>query len=1405
MEIKTTLPRQKTPTAVRVQTLTKEVEEEAVFSMDEATSAVSNPEPASVGGKLAVVKAVRMDKRKQRLRPDAPPVGDVEKKKRVRERRKVKRAAEGPALVSAVESVTRYFNNQYLQMTLIPNVDEGYLWVQMRGLGLPMTPQQQDLIITQNAQRVGMGLPPMMEASLPWAQTGILNYAPVRQSLKDVGFEEFTNFFGDSNTLFFAMELSLAKELGLFRVDWVGATPVNDEDWANGGNGPYLASEGYGQFDAMDTSEDVEQGEGAAALEQELAEERAQYEEYLRGRLSRNPNTFALDSQLPIAKPTVQERGAGVLPPSVAAGNPGPEPLPPIPEGDGAQGVLISQGQMDRWADEVMCMANLNMARARNLILSLSELGYDPADTPATVDLRNRIFAAIEAGAYDTSETFYALQKRIDQFFESAIFPDCENLASRSPPPRPGAPSPVETVNDASYDRGGTGDPKSPMHPGYTPGSPAFSPMNPAPSEAIQLIVAADRLRLTTGKISSFGYIVDVYKELYNLAYTPAGVGKWPPAMDELHRQITSLVDMQAVYVRGMKHPSLWSWTSDCLDFLFSWPEVRKLVTFDLYDTGDGGPGRRRYKMKSLAQVKVDEASTVPQPASNNKDDEEEDARVAAIGRMEDGDESEDDEDDEDDESLAKRLAKLKSKKPSVRPTGPPDPPPDAASQARSLQQQQVDTIQKAAQMKKPAAAAYHPIVDYRERFGYKMIMEHNGGMLPAGLDPKDEVAVRKWVQFLLIPTVTQRKSYFYLRTDPMPVHSRVQDFFASKTIITDKQFIYNSPALPEGAYTPPWAPKNLFTLADADGGGMRVYSMQADQEQSMGFFGLQQLNHVFDHMMLKGKVMFSVADKKAIQFFPDEFVCSNVWWWESKLKFLPTSLYWKEIGKGSYNRAYKLLEPSATGDKLPDHFTVLPPTRVGYGLSLGQQGLEKLYAATKQNGLIKRVAYYDRSDDDYGLQRAIRESMLAGLASSMGFGPRIFATYIIPQKEVKGNLQDLQLAEVRMNPGDANFVFGDPLYRAVPAPEGEKPEPHHLPAPFYNRARRWDGKGRNGTALDSEATPLSLDGNFLSYQSAPYKKLVVVMEAYQDDLSKLRISDATDAQKNLYVEELWACMTKMAEGGILHGDIKPGNMVFRNWKDSDEANKPWTGIEIKAIDFDPFYVKLCPWLPWRVLLLINMACFLAFGRCNYPSNVLWIKMRGRMKKLFEEVNNKYPDGIAGAFRALKPVDDRTRGPETLPGMGEDFRNPRYPGGREANLSDDIYNLYNDEFEAARAFQFWVENYLARRCFKEGFQLREAPGPSSMLARLMAYIKDSKLKNAQIPADPARPGVFPFAASAAGTGACGGGVRVKGDDSSSSNSDSDSSSDEEGQDVDYGLGTGIVDPRPLWGGVKWGA
>ena len=1291
-----------------------------------------------IGGKLKLTDArrEREDKRADQQRRGPDPANTIEKQQRMRQRREKQRerVMGNPDLPNQKDTVAGYFIKGYLKLTLVNNVDEGYVLVSTPGLGGVLLPAQIAYLQADRMQRVAMGLPPL--DVLPWEREnqGILQYGPATDALEAVGFGKFVNFFGRVDTSYYAMEVPLATELGLFRSDWFSDPPQQfDQNWAAGGDGPYISQPDILAPTALDGPEVPIDGNDdnpdPDALAR-IAEEEAYYASYVRLR-AEQPGTYDMDRQLPVAPPTIVETSEGAVPPSQAAGNPG---LGPIPEGSETLPPTASPQEIKAWADQfVVGCWRMTVERNHNDIdgrayrpsrFDIEQQGqrlyrddfFDAADEPWLVDLRAEIDGARDNWGYERAPLMAAIAAQVQKYLDRV---------EPWPEVKPHLDGPAASLV-AALDHKLADMRRSAEARGY--------PYMPGQQE---LDSAADGVKNLIEE--------RIFRD---------------PIPDQLVlSELTKIMDAAFVFrpVQGWMHASKWQLTNEILNFVFmKYPEVRAALDRDRpQGGGSGGPGAYVYIWESAWKARVEAMGPLFEPMSPSYSMGTPGAPGSAPPSTPPGTRPGAPSPGASSDSAPPRASAV------VPPGGPPDAPPSSRANSRSVQEVQVAVVKRSAQMVRPPATAYHPIVDITTTHLWTKTLRAMGTPGAPGVWTSDQIAK------ILIPTISKRSDVFFIKTAPLKQWTNLHGFF------TDQSYAVTGAYYQMKAGTPlrkqPLIPGKIFNPSDIDGNKDDpttdvTFATQADHVQSLGFFGSEQLQHVYEHMVHRGNVMFSVNLGKAMQFFPAEFVCSNVWWWESRLNQKPQSLEWDKIGSGSFNKAYRLRNADVTQGRLPDHFLFLPPTRIGYGMTLGQPGIEKAFAPTKQNGMIMRIAYYPGlGGDPYGMQSVVRELMLSALASSAGFGTKIYAAYVIPAGAYPPS--------IAMNPRDANAAFADPLYRAEYGQTPPGPQPHNKPTHAWYASRTyWDVTG-----IRVAPGPAFVSPSFETAKQNPWRKMVVVMESFADHVGELRMEN--DQQNGAMATALWKSLEKMSETGFLHMDIKYLNMVQRTWrKDNTEVTRanPWNAVEIRAIDFDPKFVKLCPWLPKEVLLLIHIVCYMAFNKCFDKHPGVYGKLSKKINDLHKLVNERYPDGIAGAFRALMPPINETRGPANLPGV------PGYTNPRVDRSDTAIFQMFNDEWEAARVFYHWFDNYMQTRACSNAFS--NGPTGTSMLARLMSYAKVNSLRQANPPADARKPGVFDIGGAASG-GACG----AKGSDAS----------DDKGDQISVSIDMG----RGLWGDI----
>ncbi len=598
-------------------------------------------------------------------------------------------------------------------------------------------------------------------------------------------------------------------------------------------------------------------------------------------------------------------------------------------------------------------------------------------------------------------------------------------------------------------------------------------------------------------------------------------------------------------------------------------------------------------------------------------------------------------------------------------------------------------------------------------------------------------------------------------------------------------------------------------------------WGVQADDPDQNGFFSSAALQKIYDHMIVKGRVMFSVLDGtpdepgKAIQFFPEKYVCSSVPWWSSKLDYLPQTLIFEDEASGSYNtverlnnlytvvafsvivegpnsddarewdtikrqvvnfqknkldkipksnvmkfsniefldaqvimqtshmtlaykpvpgpqiaqRIQKLIEELTlelsrdasewVGHKVtrvtdqpkaltaPDVRFFLPDFGLAYGLETGDPRIEEIHANANKWGLVLRKGY---SEVDATFEGPLREAMLSSLAASNGFGPRIFAQWIVPE--------EAHNYQMYMNTNETCSHFSDGLFEATRLDANDKKfDKYCIPSQPWCKRKNWtlDHSIAETSALIMPSLHKTAYDNGLQWKST-----CTLMEGFEGDVFHLTMEHRHQYQ--LFIDAVYEQCERMSQAGILHGDIKLGNSVYRTTKTDDAIPemKSWDKIEIRFIDFDPYYCKLVPFVPTEVLTLVNFAMYMTSAACRHEDWHLSEYALPKVNELLENINNKYNKNespFAVAFLALGPTYRRFKVPESIVEKdGYETYQPDPP--RRSNE----YILYNDEWEMARMFRYNVAHYFENGCggrYRNSKNYKHLP----MIARMLSFIE----------------------------------------------------------------------------------
>jgi hypothetical protein len=634
------------------------------------------------------------------------------------------------------------------------------------------------------------------------------------------------------------------------------------------------------------------------------------------------------------------------------------------------------------------------------------------------------------------------------------------------------------------------------------------------------------------------------------------------------------------------------------------------------------------------------------------------------------------------------------------------------------------------------------------ERNLYDTLNESYVNEEPLNLPIEDKRAIAR----MLVPKTPYTKMHsFIIRTetftiDMIQTSASVLPIRDMAAMVLREVYESEEPLLPideddeqEQTYA---SPNTVFVLASPEGAKTKTnkdpwycqYGVAADNAE-FGLFASKREQFLYTHLIKKGGVAFAVEQQDlradAVRFFPEKYACGYAWWWMSKVDRLPLSMRWNTLASGSHT-VLRRLEPTTNTerkeDRFVDAFAFLPPMRTCYNQSLKSANVSTLFAACKQNGLLRRDVYFDDDATVKTLRRPMRELVLSTLAASSGFGPRVFAAWIVP-----AGVQPVLLS---MNAGDKNAAFADPMYNAFEASSLESYKTYQKPAEPWlaqqeenntNDGVRWDGK--SGTASYANL-PEELSDYELQHENRGWQQMTMLIESFEGVLKYMIIENEQQAQE--VATQILSCMDLMSSAGIMHCALEDSRIVYRTWR-SDNQNvtttTPWDTAEVRVVDFDPVSVKLVPWLNSDALFVVNLAMLLAQSILSANDSVLKNKAVSdrivpELKRRVELVKQQFPNdtGFVSIFQSLKPARKgrEETGPTQLSygnGIGV-IQNPRVTDDA------DTFHVLNDPFEASRAFQTWVEEYI--ELHSEGASTDSAP----ILSRLLSIVHATGFQNA---------------------------------------------------------------------------
>jgi ankyrin repeat protein len=222
--------------------------------------------------------------------------------------------------------------------------------------------------------------------------------------------------------------------------------------------------------------------------------------------------------------------------------------------------------------------------------------------------------------------------------------------------------------------------------------------------------------------------------------------------------------------------------------------------------------------------------------------------------------------------------------------------------------------------------------------------------------------------------------------------------------------------------------------------------------------------------------------------------------------------------------------------------------------------------------------------------------------------------------------------------------------------------------------------------------------------------RAVQLMEGYRGDLKNLPCG--TEEQTGMIIFALKHLCHKMAQAGILHGDIKSENIVCSPKPD----NINWQEVEMRAIDFDPKFVKFCPYISANTLELVNMTCILAHRRCWYKKckseDILTEAFAHSLQKDYVDIlNNQHAqENFSRNFATISKI-------YTLPNP-----DPTEPGILWINQTSPNRNSMNDPKTTANAFLKFISHYLTGQCEDFEKYYNDHGNDTSMLEILLKFL-----------------------------------------------------------------------------------
>jgi len=309
---------------------------------------------------------------------------------------------------------------------------------------------------------------------------------------------------------------------------------------------------------------------------------------------------------------------------------------------------------------------------------------------------------------------------------------------------------------------------------------------------------------------------------------------------------------------------------------------------------------------------------------------------------------------------------------------------------------------------------------------------------------------------------------------------------------------------------------------------------------------------------MIDAKVIFGVLGGKPYDTFDPDICCSNVGktsfsplrlvcglhklkqryahltgWWRAWFDHYKSQSLFQSVSSGGFNEVFKLVLDTQSA------FNLLP-LRKAYKPELHETATQVAVRLTKI--LDSRNKLCNFSFDEF-----VSEIMLFCLAASKGFGPTVYAAYVIPSCESIVPTRNFQ----------SNTTNCPHAMHKVTVPQP-------------------------GWLCEESGKPVT-DAKHACTQ-------VIVMEYFASTLDYVVFRSTSD-EYELIVQRIFRLCEQLSKTYILHCDLKANNVVCNTTKNGHD-------FDMRAIDFDPKFCKTLPSIPENFLAILNASLLLAQVKC---------------------------------------------------------------------------------------------------------------------------------------------------------------------------------------------------------------